>query len=245
MYAPDGNRFRKRVMVGEATDEIVCAIVDFGSEKQHRVRHRPSSGAVAAVAARETDNMARQQAGRAANAQLRDDIRFLGRILGETISEQEGRDAFALVERVRQMSISYRRNEDRDARDTLEQELNKLSSHEVIQVTRAFSNFSHLANIAEDQHQIWHHRTHERAVAQCDGRITCALRRALDAGITSAQLKAFFDGALVSPVLTAHPTEVQRKSIRDRERDIAKLLDDRDRMRLTSEEAAANEQSLR
>jgi phosphoenolpyruvate carboxylase len=189
--------------------------------------------------------MARQQAGRAANAQLRDDIRFLGRILGDTISEQEGRDAFALVERVRQMSIRYRRNEDRDARDTLEKELNKLSSHEVIQVTRAFSNFSHLANIAEDQHQIWYHRAHEMAVAQCDGRITCALRRALDAGITSAQLKAFFDGALVSPVLTAHPTEVQRKSIRDRERDIAKLLDDRDRMPLTSEEAAANEQALR
>src|SRR5262249_23325651 len=72
-----------------------------------------------------------------------------------------------------------------------------------------------------------------------------ALRRALDAGIRFAQLKAFFEGALVSPVLTAHPTEVTRKSIRDRERDVARLLDDRDRLQLAAEEAAANEQALR
>jgi phosphoenolpyruvate carboxylase len=57
---------------------------------------------------------------------------------------------------------------DREAQDTLERDLNKLSSHEVIQVTRAFSNFSHLANIAEDQHHIWHHRASETAPAQCE-----------------------------------------------------------------------------
>lgn len=189
--------------------------------------------------------MTRQQADPAGNAQLRNDIRFLGRILGDTISEQEGKDAFALVERIRQTSIRYRRNEDRKAQESLEKNLGKLSSHEVIQVIRAFSNFSHLANIAEDQHQIWHHRAHEMDAVQCEGSMACALRRALDAGITSAQLKAFFDGALVSPVLTAHPTEVQRKSIRDRERDIARLLEDRDRLRLTPQEAAANEEALR
>ncbi len=72
-----------------------------------------------------------------------------------------------------------------------------------------------------------------------------ALRRALDAGITSAQLKAFFDGAVVSPVLTSHPTEVRRKSIRDRERDIARLLDERDHVRMTPDEAASNEEALR
>jgi phosphoenolpyruvate carboxylase len=190
--------------------------------------------------------MGRQQANHTGNALLRDDIRFLGRMLGATISEQEGRDAFALVERVRQMSIRYRRNEDRDAQDALEKDLSRLSRHELIQVIRAFSNFSHLANIAEDQHHIRHHRAHEMAAAAPgEGSMAWALGRALDAGVTSAQLKAFFDEALVSPVLTAHPTEVQRKSVRDRERDIAKLLEDRDRMRLTSEEAAANEEALR
>ena len=190
--------------------------------------------------------MERQQADPAGDAPLRNDIRFLGRILGDTISEQEGKEIFALVERVRQMSIRYHRNEDRDAQDTLDKDLGELSPHAVIQVARAFSTFSHLANIAEDQHQIRHHRAHEMAaVDACEGSMACALRRALDAGITLAQLKAFFDGALVSPVLTAHPTEVTRKSIRDRERDIARLLDDRDRLQPTPEEAAASEEALR
>jgi phosphoenolpyruvate carboxylase len=189
--------------------------------------------------------MGRQQTDHVGDAKLRDDIRFLGRILGDTISEQEGKDTFVLVERVRQTSIRYRRNQDREAQATLEKDLSQLSSHEIIRVARAFSNFSNLANIAEDQFQIWHQRAREMAADQGDGRIACALRRAQDAGITSIQLKAFFDRALVSPVLTAHPTEVQRKSVRDRERKIAKLLDDRDRLRLTSEEAAANEEALR
>jgi phosphoenolpyruvate carboxylase len=189
--------------------------------------------------------MRHQPADHVGDAKLRSDIRVLGRILGDTISEQEGEETFALVERVRQTSIRYRRNEDREAQDALERDLSGLSSREVIRVARAFSNFSHLANIAEDQHQIWHHRARESAADQTGGRIAYALRRAREAGITSAQLKAFFDGALVSPVLTAHPTEVQRKSIRDREREIAKLLDDRDRLRLTPREAATNQEALR
>src|SRR5215471_1326740 len=198
------------------------------------------------IGCREIENMERRQADHADDAPLRNDIRFLGRILGDTISEQEGKEIFALVERVRQMSIRYHRNEDRDAQDTLDKDLGELSPHAVIQVARAFSTFSHLANIAEDQHQIRHHRAHEMAaVDACEGSMACALRRALDAGITLAQLKAFFDGALVSPVLTAHPTEVTRKSIRDRERDIARLLDDRDRLQPTPEEAAASEEALR
>src|SRR5262249_47960094 len=139
-------------------------------------------------------NMERQQADYAGDAPLRNDIRFLGRILGDTISEQEGEEIFALVERVRQMSIRYHRNEDRDAQDTLDRDLGKLSPHAIIQVTRAFSTFSHLANIAEDQHLIRRHRAYEMAaVDACEGSIACAFRRALDAGITLAQLKAFFD----------------------------------------------------
>jgi phosphoenolpyruvate carboxylase len=190
--------------------------------------------------------MQRQQADSAGDAALRNDIRFLGRILGDTMAEQEGEEIFALVERVRQMSILYHRNEDRDAQDTLERDLSKLSPHAVIQVTRAFSIFSHLANIAEDQYHIRHHRAYELAALDVrEGSMAWALRRALDAGITLGQLKAFFERALVNPVLTAHPTEVTRKSIRDRERDIARLLDDRDRRQLTAEEASANEEALR
>ncbi len=190
--------------------------------------------------------MKRQRADHAEDAPLRNDIRFLGRILGDTIREQEGKDAFALVERVRQMSVQYHRSADPHAQDALERDLKKLSPHAIVQVTRAFSNFSRLVNIAEDQDYVRDHRQREMAATDpYEHSMANALRHARDAGITSAQLKVFFDEALVSPVLTSHPTEVRRKSIRDRERDIARLLDDRDRLRLTRDQAASNEEAIR
>src|SRR5579871_184890 len=190
--------------------------------------------------------MKRQRADHAEDAPLRNDIRFLGRVLGDTIREQEGKDAFVLVERVRQMSVQYHRSEDPHAQDALERDLKKLSPHAIVQVTRAFSNFSRLVNIAEDQDYVRDHRQREMAATDpYEHSMANALRHARDAGITSAQLKVFFDEALVSPVLTSHPTEVRRKSIRDRERDIARLLDDRDRLRLTRDQAASNEEAIR
>jgi phosphoenolpyruvate carboxylase len=72
-----------------------------------------------------------------------------------------------------------------------------------------------------------------------------ALSRARDAAISRSKLQKFFTNAIVCPVLTAHPTEVRRKSTIDREMDVAHLLAERDRLRLTPEEAAANEEALR
>ncbi len=65
------------------------------------------------------------------------------------------------------------------------------------------------------------------------------------AGFSAADLRRFFADALVSPVLTAHPTEVRRKSTIDREMEIAALLDRRERMQLTPEEAEASDEQLR
>src|SRR5262245_66624192 len=91
--------------------------------------------------------------------------------------------------------------------------LNSLSHAQSIQIVRAFSYFSHLANIAEDEHHIRRTRAHALAgSAPRSGTLAHAVNRARDAGISAADLRAFFDGAFVSPVLTAHPTEVRRKS---------------------------------
>src|SRR6266851_143960 len=114
---------------------------------------------------------------------LRDDIRLLGRILGDTVRDQEGEAVFEIVERIRQTSIRFHRDEDETARRKLGATLDGLS---------------------------------------CDQ----------TAGISRSQLQTFFDNALVSPVLTAHPTEVRRKSTIDREMEVAKLLDERDRIQL-------------
>ena len=91
---------------------------------------------------------------------LRDDIRLLGRILGDTVREQEGETVFDIVERIRRTSIRFRREEDDAARRDLEDTLNSLSRDRTMKIIRAFSFFSHLANIAEDQHHIRRTRAH-------------------------------------------------------------------------------------
>ena len=180
------------------------------------------------------------------DAQLRDDIRLLGRILGDTVRDQEGPGVFDLVERIRQTSIRFHRDDDKPARRELEAILDGMSTAETVLVVRAFSYFSHLANIAEDQNNIRQMRSQSLAggVPQ-EGRLARTLGRAREAGFSGAELRAFFDSALVSPVLTAHPTEVRRKSTIDREMEIAALLNRRERMHLTSDEFEASEEQLR
>src|SRR5882762_5311039 len=90
----------------------------------------------------------------AEDARLRTDIRLLGRILGDTVRDQEGADVFDLVERIRQTSIRFHRDDDKPARRELELILDSMSISQTVRIVRAFSYFSHLANIAEDQNNI-------------------------------------------------------------------------------------------
>ena len=177
---------------------------------------------------------------------LRDDIRLLGRILGDTVRSQEGEPVFAIVEHIRRTSIRFHREEDEAARHELEAALDSLSHAQNIQIIRAFSYFSQLANIAEDQHHIRRTRAHALAASgPREGTMAHALARARDADISRSRLQNFFTSAIVCPVLTAHPTEVRRKSTIDREMEVAQLLAERDRLWLTPEETAANEEALR
>ncbi|MEH2513034.1 phosphoenolpyruvate carboxylase [Nitrobacteraceae bacterium AZCC 1564] len=180
------------------------------------------------------------------DALLRADIRRLGRILGDTVREQEGPEVFDLVERIRQTSIRFHRDDDKQARQELESILDGMSISETVRIVRAFSYFSHLANIAEDQNNIRQRRTLAMAGATPDsGTLACALARAKQAGVGKDELRSFFVEALVSPVLTAHPTEVRRKSTIDREMEIASVLDMRERTQMTANEIAASDEQLR
>jgi phosphoenolpyruvate carboxylase len=180
-----------------------------------------------------------------AEARLRDDIRLLGRILGDTVRDQEGADVFDLVERIRQTSIRFHRDEDRLARRELEQILDGMSIADTVRIVRAFSYFSHLANIAEDQNNIRQMRARSAANNGGAGVLAATLAHARAAGLSAEDLQRFFKDALVSPVLTAHPTEVRRKSTMDREMEIAALLDRRERVNLTPDETAASDEQLR
>ena len=188
-------------------------------------------------------NRADEIAALEADARLREEIRLLGRILGDAVRDQEGVDVFDLVERIRQTSIRFHRDEDRVARRELELILDSMSTAETVRIVRAYSYFSHLANIAEDHNNIRQMRAQNSAGNV--GTLARTLAHAREAGIGAHELRRFFGTALVSPVLTAHPTEVRRKSTIDREMEIAGLLDRRERMHLTSEEFEASEEQLR
>jgi phosphoenolpyruvate carboxylase len=188
---------------------------------------------------------------------LVEDIRLLGRILGDVIREQEGSEAYELIEQIRKLSVAFRRHDDTEADKTLKKLLKGLSDDQTVSVIRAFTYFSHLANLAEDRHHIRRRAVHERAGNEQEGSIDVALSRLRWAGISPKMIANTLAHSYLSPVLTAHPTEVQRKSILDAERDIARLLTQRDEIKtravgvdprkdmLTPRELAANEALLR
>jgi phosphoenolpyruvate carboxylase len=177
---------------------------------------------------------------------LSDDIRLLGRLLGNTVREQEGVAVFERVEEIRRLALRFHRDDDPAAREEMETLLRELPREGTNRVVRAFSYFSHLANIAEDQHHIRRARTHALAGSPPrEGSLAFSLQRALAAGIDAVRLGQFFASAQVRPVLTAHPTEVQRKSILDCQWKIARLLDVRDRTQLSPEEHAEHAEALR
>jgi phosphoenolpyruvate carboxylase len=182
------------------------------------------------------------------DSELREDVRLLGRLLGRVLQERTGESGYALIESVRQTAVRFRRAQPSEAaavRAELAGTLDSLSRRQSLDVVRAFSYFLHLLNIAEDRHQKRKRRAALReGLPPREGSLARALAQLQAAGIGTAAIRAWFEGALVSPVLTAHPTEVKRKSTLDCERGIARLLERRDREQLLPAEQAELEQEL-
>ena len=173
---------------------------------------------------------------------LRDDIRLLGRILGDTVREQEGESVYDIVERVRQTAVRFARDGDPAARNELAALLDPLPRDTTQAVVRAFSYFLQLANIAEDEHHIRRRRAHDLAGSPPrEGSLIFALDSLSTAAVSPEAIADFFAHAVVAPVLTAHPTEVQRQSLIRNHRDLARLLDQRERLQMTPEEQAEND----
>ena len=164
---------------------------------------------------------------------LREDTRRLGRLLGDVLRAQTGIDGYERVEAIRRAAIGLRRSDGDEAaaaRAELGALLDGLPIAEVLHVVRAFSYFLHLANLAEDVHQNRRHDDDARAGRPPPpGSLAAALAQLADRGVGSAGIARWCAHARLSPVLTAHPTEVQRKSILDAERGITELLAARDR----------------
>jgi phosphoenolpyruvate carboxylase len=155
---------------------------------------------------------------------LRDDIRLLGRLLGAVLKAYEGPAMYEAIEEIRQTSARFRRHGNpADARQ-LDRLLKKLPREATISVVRAFSYFSHLANIAEDQQLLRERRRLRASGVALPGSLAATFELLGSRGITAVQVRDLLAHACLMPVLTAHPTEVRRKSILDTEREIADLI---------------------
>ncbi len=159
---------------------------------------------------------------------LRDDIRLLGRVLGEVIAEQSGGEVLDLVERTRVAAFGVRRSDvDRAELATRLGELDVRSANHVI---RAFSHFSLLANLAEDIHHERRRRFHRRSGSPPQpGSLAATFGVLDDAALDADAVADALAGALVVPVVTAHPTEVRRKTITEVQRQVTDLIRRRDR----------------
>ena len=182
------------------------------------------------------------------DAPLTNDIRTLGRLLGDTLRNQENSATYDLVERIRRLAVAARRGESAEAgaaRAELKPILDKLSDDQSVLVVRAFSYFSHLANIAEDRHHTRRLRVHELAGSPPrTGTLDHALSSLRADGVSLSDITTLLARACVSPVLTAHPTEVQRKAILDSELAIGKTLTRFDDPLLTPRERREADEEL-
>ncbi|MGY1841047.1 MULTISPECIES: phosphoenolpyruvate carboxylase [unclassified Modestobacter] len=155
--------------------------------------------------------------------QLRDDIRLLGRVLGEVIAEQAGPEVLELVESTRVEAFEIRRDE-RD-RSQLAERLAGLDPRSANHVVRAFSHFSLLANIAEDVHHERRRRHHRREGSPPQkGSLAASLQLLDEAGLDGGTVARELAGALVVPVVTAHPTETRRRTISQVQRQVSELI---------------------
>ena len=175
---------------------------------------------------------------------LRDDIRLLGRILGDTVREQQGAATFDLVENVRQSGVRFAREGKLEDRLALNALLDGVPPDTIVSVVRAFAYFLQLANIAEDAHLIRRRRAHDIARdAPIAGTMAFALNTITPAA-TAHDIAMFFASANIAPVLTAHPTEVQRQSIQRAMQSIAALLDRQERIERTPDEQNEDNREL-
>src|ERR1700755_2807227 len=154
----------------------------------------------------------RTQVGREATDPMRADIRLLGSILGDTVREQDRDEVFDLVERARVESFRVRRSE--IDRAEISHMFDGIDIHMAVPVIRAFSHFALLANVAEDIHRERRRAIHiDAGEPPQDSSLAATYAKLDSAELDSATVAEALKGALVSPVITAHPTETRRRTV--------------------------------
>ncbi|WP_226665373.1 phosphoenolpyruvate carboxylase [Microbulbifer aggregans] len=171
------------------------------------------------------------------NAPLREDVRLLGDELGKVLQEQAGTPLFHTVETIRQAAVESRGHGDMPVA-RLRELLDPLDDNTLLEVARAFSQFLNLANIAEQRHRERLRRRHERFPGDpdTDRGLRQVLAELKKADVSPDVVGEVLNDLSVELVLTAHPTEVTRRTLIRKYDQIANLLTDLDRPDRTPEE---------
>ena len=180
------------------------------------------------------------------HAPLREDVRWLGELLGHTLREQVGENLYETVERIRLAAVETRSNDEMSVA-RLRALLDPLEDDALLEVARAFSQFLNLANIAEQHHRERLHRQHQRYPGDPDSDqgLRNVLERLSAKQVSAQTVRDTLTDLSVELVLTAHPTEVTRRTLIRKYDQMADLLTESDRPDLTGEERQRLEQRLR
>jgi phosphoenolpyruvate carboxylase len=176
---------------------------------------------------------------------LRDQVRLLGQILGETVAELHGPAALDLVEGTRRAAVALRQGSLPGGREKFAETVASRSLEELELLASAFTDFFLLINAAEEQHRIRVLRDRDRPGSPPDGSIAAAAREMHAAGATAEEVQALLDRLLVMPVLTAHPTEARRRTVIDHAADASAALERLDDPRTGARERARVLEGLR
>ncbi|MCL2411321.1 MAG: phosphoenolpyruvate carboxylase [Treponema sp.] len=172
-----------------------------------------------------------------ADEALREDIRLLRRMLADTIRDVEGPQVYGLIEKLNLLSLRAYRDKDKEAQAELKDIFHNLCDDDMNKVASAVGLYSTLANIVEDHHHIRRWRAHQISGSSARvGSLDASFALAREQGFDDERLKEFFNTAYISPVLTAHPTEIHRRSVLEILNAISALLNRRDRLAETKEE---------
>lgn len=156
---------------------------------------------------------------------LRKEVRFLTTRLGAMVREQCGPKTFAAVENLRQLSKQIRQSPDPRLLRAKEQEINRLSLDEAVDVAHAFSLFFHLVNLCEERQRVRRLEDYERQESGAPMSLRRVFNELRRQRVPRARVRRLLDSLRVEPVLTAHPTEAKRRSVINHLRPVALALD--------------------
>ena len=177
---------------------------------------------------------------------LRRDINLLGRVLGRILIEQEGEELFETEEEVRLLCKRLRFDYDPQLDEKLRRKIEGMSVQELRRIVRAFSVYFQLVNIAERYHRVRRRRQYESSAGNPPQRasVASALARLKGEGLGQRALQSALDGMSVGLVMTAHPTEAMRRSIRRKHVRIGEMLESMESPALTWKEQRRLEEDL-